>query len=110
MDLHELIIEGESSHGDAPEWQPLLNLASRLIDDFMWMFSVETNDGRTLQAYKHWWTRNYIHLDGTGAAFVYRDDGRYEQVDAFWLLDIVIRRIPAYPWDPDELDAEPAES
>ena len=34
----------------------------------MWMFEVELEDGRKLHAYKHWWTRGYIHLTLDGRA------------------------------------------
>ena len=70
----------------APEWEPLLNVASRHIDEFMWMFAVELADGTRLQAYKHHWTRSYLHLDGDGRAFVYIDPKRYEEIDLGWAL------------------------
>jgi hypothetical protein len=87
-----VVIEGESDHSETPDWTPLENLALRECGEFMWMFSVVCENGRRLQAYKHIWTRRYIHLDGTGAAFVYRRDGRYEQVDALWLMQMVLMR------------------
>jgi hypothetical protein len=93
-----IVIDADVADCMNPEWQPLLNLASELVEDFMWMHVVETGDGRRLHAYKHYWTRRYIHLDGTGAAFLYRHDGRYQQVDAYWLLDTVVERTPAIPW------------
>jgi hypothetical protein len=86
--LDGLIIEGDSTGDTTPDWTPLENLALEHCCDFMWMFTVTTEHGRRLQAYKHIWTRRYIHLDGTGAAFVYREDGRYQQVDALWLIDL----------------------
>lgn len=54
---------------DEPNWDPLLHLARVYIDEFMWMFAVKLEDGTELQAYKHYWTRRYIHLDDKGHAF-----------------------------------------
>lgn len=70
----------------APEWEPLLNVASRHVDEFMWMFAVELVDGTRLQAYKNYWTRSYLHLDGEGRAFVYLESDRYEEIDLDWAL------------------------
>jgi hypothetical protein len=70
-----------------PNWQPLLNL---LAGDFMWMFDVELEDGRCVHAYKHYWTRRYIHLADDGSAFVYVDPRRYEEVEPEWLLEKVL--------------------
>jgi hypothetical protein len=63
------------------------------------MFEVELEDGRSLHAYKHWWTRRYIHLTIDGRAFVYEcldpdceDPARYREVDTKWLLDRVLPR------------------
>jgi hypothetical protein len=92
MRENPLIVEGEAEHGDTPNWTPLENLALRECPDFMWMFRVVCEHGRRLEAYKHRWTRRYIHLDGTGAAFVYRNDGRYQQVDALWSMEQVLMR------------------
>ena len=64
---------------EAPEWEPLLELAARHRGEFMWMFAVELADGTRLQAYKHRETRGYLHLDGQGRAFVFLGDGRYEE-------------------------------
>lgn len=56
---------------DEPNWDPLLRLARVYIEEFMWMFAVELEDGTELQAYKHYWTRRYIHLDDKGRAFYF---------------------------------------
>jgi hypothetical protein len=80
-------LKGESLRDDTPDWQPLLNL---LAGDFMWMFAVELEDGRRVNAYKHYWTRRYLHLDADSVAFVYTRDGRYLEVEADWLLDKVL--------------------
>ncbi len=81
-----------------PDWGPLIELAPEHVDDFMWMFEVELENGVKLHAYKHWETRRYLHLDHSGRAFVYLwdenlaadDDGRYEEVDPQWLLSLVL--------------------
>lgn len=83
--------EGETTDRREPVWEPLLGLARVYIDEFMWMFEVELDNGKRLQAYKHYWTRRYLHLDENGEAWFYRDDGRYEQdtgeiVDLFSLV------------------------
>jgi hypothetical protein len=75
----------------APEWEPLLNFAPDHIDDFMWMYSVDLKDGTRLQAYKHYWTRRHLHLDGKERAYVFQEDRRYREVAARWLLMMVLR-------------------
>ena|SRR2546423_4405711 len=94
-------VVAEVSDWRTPEWQPLLNL---LAGDFMWMFAVETKGGRRIDAYKHYWTRRYLHLDHEGRAYVYKDNDRYEEVDPTWLLDIVLRRDTADDWLPAKPD------
>lgn len=89
------MLPGQSQRGRmldvrAPEWEPLLNLAPDHVDDFMWMYSVGLKDGTRLQAYKHYWTRNYLHLDLEGRAFVYAANKRYEEVELDWLLPRVL--------------------
>ena len=78
--------------GEEPNWGPLLELAPEEIDDFMWMFEVELEDGAMVQAYKHWWTRRYVHLDFAGRAFLFIEDGLYEEVDPGELLEAVLNR------------------
>lgn len=73
-----------------PEWEPLLNFASDHVGDFMWMYAVVLTDGTRLQAYKHYWTRNYLHLDDEGRAFVFVGNERYEEVNPPWLLHAVL--------------------
>lgn len=80
-----------------PEWEPLLNLAPDHVDDFMWMFSVELKDGTRLQAYKHYWTRGYLHIDNLGRAFVNVGREKYCEVTPAWLLSRVVRE--AIPLD-----------
>ncbi len=76
---------------DAPEWEPLLNLAPDLVIDFMWMGTVQLTDGTRLQMYKHYWTRDYLHLSEDGRAFAFVPKTRYEEVNAPWLLMRVLR-------------------
>lgn len=85
---------GSASYGGTPNWEPLLGVAPGEIDDFMWMFEVELEDGAKLQVYKHYYTRQYLHLDEGGCAFIYCCGGRYREVDSQELLTIVLRRRP----------------
>lgn len=71
---------------DAPEWEPLLNFAPDHVVDFMWMGTIQLTDGTRIQAYKHYWTRDYLHLSEDGRAFVYVPKTRYEEVNPPWLL------------------------
>jgi hypothetical protein len=73
-----------------PEWEPLLNFAPDHVVDFMWMYAVEFTDGTRLQAYKHYWTRDYLHLDNEGRAFVFAGKQRYEEVNPPWLLHRIL--------------------
>lgn len=85
---------------ERPDWAPLIELAPDHVDEFMWMFEAQLENGLVLHAYKHWETRRYLHLDSAGRAFVYLwdenlaadDDGRYEEVDPQWLLKLVLDR------------------
>jgi hypothetical protein len=84
--------KGKSFGLTEPEWQPLLNL---LAGRFMCMFGVRLEDGRTVYAYKHSWTRGYIHLADDATAFVYTDPDRYREVEPEWLLEKVLED---YDW------------
>ncbi len=64
-------IRGKWLRVDAPEWEPLLNLARDHVVDFMWMGTVRLVDGTRLQVYKHYWTRRYLHLSEDDRAFVF---------------------------------------
>jgi hypothetical protein len=71
-------IRGVVSQSDAPDWRPLEKTVGRdLAGDFMWMHEVTLDDGRTLQAYKHIYTRRYVHLDSAGKALVHHGRERY---------------------------------
>lgn len=74
-----------------PEWEPLLNFAPEHVVDFMWMYALELTDGTRVQAYKHYWTRDYLHLDAEGRAFIYAGNERYEEVNPPWLLRRILR-------------------
>lgn len=79
-------IRGRILKTHAPEWEPLLNLAPDHVGDFMWMGTVQLTDGTRLQAYKHYRTRDYLHLAEDGRAFVFVPKTRYEEVNPPWLL------------------------
>src|ERR1700748_126911 len=49
-------MRGRNLRLDAPEWEPLLNLAPDHVVDFMWMGAIQLTDGTRIQAYKHCWT------------------------------------------------------
>jgi hypothetical protein len=78
--------DGDFINYEQPVWEPLLGLARIYVDEFMWMGEIELDNGTRLQAYKHYWTRRYLYLDGEGSAWFYREDGRYEQ-----LVDDIVR-------------------
>jgi hypothetical protein len=72
---------------ESPDWKPLLDVVGEEITaDFMWMFEVELTNGVKLQAYKHIYTRRYVHLDPDGAAFVFEPRDRYR---GFALADVL---------------------
>jgi hypothetical protein len=79
-------IRGKILRVDAPEWEPLLNLAPDHVADFMWMGTIQLTDGTRLQMYKHYWRRGYLHLSEDGRAFVFVPKTRYEEVNPPWLL------------------------
>ena len=85
-------IRGKTLRVDAPEWEPLLNLAPDHVGDFMWMGTVQLVDGTRLQMYKHYWTRGYLHLSEDERAFVFVPKTRYEEVNPPWLLMRVLRQ------------------
>ncbi len=90
-------IRGKWLRVDAPEWEPLLNLAPDHVVDFMWMGTIRLVDGTRLQVYKHYWTRRYMHLSEDGRAFVFVPKTRYEEVNPPWLL----MRVLATELDPE---------
>jgi hypothetical protein len=90
-------IRGKWLRVDAPEWEPLLNLAPDHVADFMWMGTIQLVGGTRLQAYKHYWTRRSLHLAEDGRAFVFVPKTWYEEVNPPWLLMRVLATEP----DPD---------
>ncbi len=89
---------GQMLSTDTPTWEPLVDLVGEKVDEFMWMFEVELEDRCRLHAYKHWWTRRYIHLTLNGKAFVYEcstgsSSGRlswYRETDPKAHLELVL--------------------
>lgn len=81
---------------DEPVWQPLLDLAARVVDDFMLMFAVDLEDGRRLYAYKHYWTRRYVYVGADGKVFGYveGDPTRYVECNPTWLLGLATAAVP----------------
>ena len=68
-------IAGEMGQGDRPNWEPLeAMVGEELAGEFMWMFQVDLADGTAVHAYKHIFTRRYLHLaeDGRTFAFTYQ--------------------------------------
>jgi hypothetical protein len=74
-------LRGGQIHGLRPDWRPLLAFAPDEIPEFMWMFRVDLEDGTVVEAYKHSWTRQYLHLDSAVRAYVFLGGGFYEEVD-----------------------------
>lgn len=52
----------------------------------MWMGTIQLTDGTRIQVYKHYLTRDYLHLSEDGRAFVYVPKTRYREVSPPWLL------------------------
>lgn len=77
---------GEVVQCKEPNWQPLLNLAPVFVDGFMWMHEIELKGGLRVHAFKHYWTRRYVHLGVDGTAYVFVDSGQYKKVEAGPLL------------------------
>jgi hypothetical protein len=75
---------------DEPTWEPLLNLLRAYVDDFMWMFEVELEDGTRLHAYKHRETRRYLHLSEDDRVFFYEEPDFYCEIDARRMVDLVL--------------------
>lgn len=54
------------------------------------MFRDFLEDGTVVEAYKHTWTRQYLHLDSRGRAYVFVGGTAYEEVDPDALLEEVL--------------------
>jgi hypothetical protein len=72
------------------KWALLLELAPHDIDDFMWMFEFQLEDGIWMQAYKHRATRRYLYLDAEGRAFDEVRPDRFDEVEPRPLLEWVL--------------------
>jgi hypothetical protein len=85
-------LRGGEPRGLRPDWRPLLDFAPDEIPEFMWMYRVELDDGSVIEAYKHSWTRQYLHLDERGRAyeFIGGRSRSWEEVDARALLRKVL--------------------
>jgi hypothetical protein len=80
-------IAGEMGQGDRPNWEPLeAMVGEQLAGEFMWMFQVDLADGIAVHAYKHIFTRRYLHLGEDGRTLVFTRSGRYRTIDPFDLL------------------------
>lgn len=81
---------GTEPSGLRPDWRPLIIFAPDEVPDFMWMFRDHLEDGIVVEAYKHSWTRQYLHLDADGRAYEFVGHG-YREVDPQGLLAKVLR-------------------
>lgn len=84
---------------EEPVWEPLERAVGEdLMFAFMWMFEVQTTEHRRFQAYKHRYTRRYLHVDHEGDAYAFRGerDGRdrYQQVPLADALDDALSSWP----------------
>jgi hypothetical protein len=97
-------LAGRLKQFERPDWDPLIELVGLvLVHSFMWMNEIELEDGTSVHAYKHIWTRHYVHAAGDGRVFEYRRPGRYREVDAGQALAIAF--FTWVPEDPDVRDA-----
>lgn len=86
---------GDVTNWSEPEWQPLLELVGEEVTgDFMWMHEVTLSDGTAVHAYKHFITRQYVHLSEEGETFVFEAPDFYRPVDPVALLDLVFHDLP----------------
>jgi hypothetical protein len=77
----ETIVDGWLGSIDTPNWDPLESfLPLVLCSGFMWMNSIELENGSELHAYKHRLTRRYLHLDNEADAWESLDRGRYRRM------------------------------
>lgn len=84
-------LPGSELSGLRPDWRPLIALAPDEVPDFMWMFRDFLANGTVVEAYKHTWTRHYLHLDSSGGAYEFVGGTSYEQVDPVALLAKAVR-------------------
>lgn len=80
-------IAGDLGQGDRPNWEPLeAMIGEELAGEFMWMFQVDLADGMAVHAYKHIFTRRYMHIGEDGRTLAFTYSGRYRPIDPFDLL------------------------
>ena len=81
------LVHGEIRQYTTPDWTALQDMVGyELLSWFMWMCEIELADGTRVHAYKHNWTRRYLHLTRDGTAFQYTATGRYREVDRYTAL------------------------
>jgi hypothetical protein len=88
-------LHGKEPTGLRPDWRPLIEFAPDEVPDFMWMFRDFLEDGAVVEAYKHVWTRQYLHLDASGRAYVFIGGMSYEEVEPRALLEEALRHHPS---------------
>ena len=76
-------VSGRMGQCKVPNWTALEQLlgSDELCAHFMWMFDVVLGDGSLLNAYKHRWTRRYLHLAEDADTFQYVGDDLYRLVE-----------------------------
>jgi hypothetical protein len=98
---------GATTQGREPRWEPLVRaVGEALTGTFMWMYEIHTTDRKRIQAYKHIFTRRYLHLDCRPCAWEYFEvlgEDRYVRVGLADAIESSLR-----PWW-EELDANPDE-
>jgi hypothetical protein len=95
---------GRARKGDVvncvePDWRPLLKVAPEVVTEFMWMFEVRLRDDTRIHAYKHRWTRRYVHLTIERHAWGYEPPGKYRRA---YLYRTVISALRPW-WRRDDL-------
>jgi hypothetical protein len=76
---------------DAPCWSPLERAVGRhRLDDFLWMFELRLDDGRTAHAYKHRTTRRYLYLTTDDETLGWWGEDRYRPIDRAVALQAVL--------------------
>ena len=77
----ETIFLARPSSIDEPDWGPLeAFLPEDLCGGFMWMNACEADGLGCVQAYKHSWTRRYLHLDADAQPYEYLGAGRLRRM------------------------------
>jgi hypothetical protein len=71
-------LEGQLSQCREPEWGPLVEVVGeRLAAGFMWMHEEALENGTSLHAYKHVFTRRYLLLTEDRRAYELSGCGRF---------------------------------